>query len=229
MQLSPNTSIYQAHEGYVLRTADAEYFELRLPRGDVEELLAALSDGVAPESVAALTALIDAGHVVRRKSLPLVVLRGRGRIADATAKLLGRNVATGGRQADLVCHLSDDAVDPDDVGSVDLASYRDGITQVITPRAVDVADIVGRRRASVTHRDRIQPRHRPLDGGLRLESPLHPVSDRAADVIADLIVAEIADREASSTGRAPYLLTAVDLRSLSVSRHPVLPIPVAPQ
>jgi hypothetical protein len=75
----------------------------------------------------------------------------------------------------------------------------------------------------------MQPQYRPLDGGHQMDSPLHPVSDRAADAIADLIVAEFADRQTAPSERSHYLLTAVDLRSLNVSRHPVLPLPVAPR
>jgi hypothetical protein len=232
VQLSPNTSIYQALQGYVLRTADDQHFELTLRPGDVEELFEVLAGGATPESetvCAALRALIDAGHVVADKSLPLVAVRGRGKIAAATSQRLGRNCVASAHESDLTCHLSDDPVDSGLVGSVDLVSYRDGITQVITPPGVNAADVLARRRACAAHRGRMQPQYRPLDGGHRVNSPLHPVSDRAADAIADLIVAEFADRQTAPSERSQYLLTAVDLRSLNVSRHPVLPLPVAPR
>jgi hypothetical protein len=232
VELSPNTSIYQARQGYVLRTADDEHLELTLADRDVEQILATLTGGSAPESHrarAALATLVDAGHVVPANHLPRVAVRGQGRIASATSVRLGRNAVEAAGRADLVVHLSDDDVSPRDVGEVDLVSYRDGITQVITPRAVDVVDVIGRRRACVSHRDRIPPHHRPVEGGRRLDSSLHPVSDRAADLMGELIVAEIIERQTSSGRRADYLLTVLDLRSLTVSRHPVLPIPVAPQ
>jgi hypothetical protein len=237
VQLSPNTTIYQAHEGFVLRTADDEHFELTLPDDDVKQLLAALTGGAPHASArvdAALGALVDAGHVVTNAVLPAVAVRGQGRIAAAASKRLGHRASDSAYDADFVCHLSDEIIDAGSIGEVDLASYRDGITQVITPSAADVADVMGRRRACSVHRDRMQSKYRPVEGGLRVESPLHPVSDRAADMIADLIVAEIADRQsrpsrARASERSHYLLTTIDLRSLEVSRHPVLPIPAAPQ
>jgi hypothetical protein len=232
VELSPNTSIYQARQGYVLRTADDEHFELTLADRDVGQILDTLSGGSVPESLRArkaLTALVDAGHVVAADRLPRVAVRGQGKIASATSIRLGGNSVDADGQADLVCHLSDDDVDPRQVGGADLISYRDGITQLITPRAVDVIHVIGRRRACVSHRDRIPPHHRPVEGGRRLDSMLHPVSDRAADLMSELVVAEIIKRQTSSSRRSDYLLTALDLRSLTVSRHPVLPIPVAPQ
>ncbi|CAM2996191.1 hypothetical protein DFJ75_0573 [Williamsia muralis] len=237
MQLSPNTAIYQAHQGFVLRTADDEHFELTLDGDEVHELLSVLSgDGSSASSRvrAALSALVDAGHVVTTVARPTVTVRGQGKIASATSKRLGARVSGESASADVVCHVSDDPVDPAQIGAVDLASYRDGIIQVITPQAVGVADVVGRRRACAIHRDRMQSHHRPVDGGLRLESTLHPVSDRAADVIADLIVTEIDDRQGRSitespTSRSQHLLTTVDLRTLRIVRRPVLPIPAVPQ
>ena len=237
MQLSPNTAIYQAHQGFVLRTADDEHFELTLGGDEVHELLSVLSGDASPASGrvrAALSALVDAGHVVTAVSRPTVAVRGQGKIAAATSKRLGARVSGESVSAGVVCHVSDDPVDPAEIGAVDLASYRDGIIQVITPQAVGVADVVGRRRACAIHRDRIQSHHRPVDGGLRLESTLHPVSDRAADVIADLIVTEIDERQGRSitespTSRSQHLLTTVDLRTLRIVRRPVLPIPAVPQ
>ncbi|MBA4024598.1 MAG: hypothetical protein C0482_19775 [Gordonia sp.] len=231
MQLSPNTSIYQARQGYVLRTADDEHFELTLPPVDIEQLFEVLAGGSAPESAsasAALSALIEAGHVTAFPTVPLVNVRGQGKVAAATSKLL-ENLTVDTERAEFICYLSDDEAASHDVGTVDLVSYRDGITQVITPRAVDVADVLGRRRACTAHRDRIQPRYRPIDAGRRIDSALHPVSDRAAQAIGEVIVAEIADRASSRPRCLPYQLTAVDLRTLAVSRHPVLPLPVAPQ
>jgi hypothetical protein len=230
VQLSPNTSIYQARQGYVLRTADDDHFELTLPPTDIEQLLEVLAGGPVPESAAAsaaLRTLIDAGHVTAGHTVPPVSVRGHGKVAIATSKLLGHAVVDAGR-AVFTCHLSDDEAGSHDVGTVDLVSFRDGITQVITPRAVDVADVLRRRRACTAHRDRIQPRFRPVEEGRRIDSALHPVSDRAAQSIGEVIVAEIADRTSSSPRRSHYLLTAVDLRTLTVSRHPVLPIPVEP-
>ncbi len=215
----------------MLRTADDEHFELTLPPADIEQLFEVLAGGAVPASPtasAALSALIDAGHVTAVPAVPLVDVRGQGKVAAATSMLLGRRSVSADR-GEFVCHLSDDEAVPRDIGEVDLASYRDGITQVITPRAVDVVDVLRRRRACTAHRDRMQPRFRPVDAGRRIDSSLHPVSDRAAEAIAEAIVAEIADRTSSPPRRSHYLLTAVDLRSLTVSRHPVLPIPVAPQ
>ncbi|MDV7132950.1 hypothetical protein [Williamsia muralis] len=237
MQLSPNTAIYQAHQGFVLRTADDEHFELTLGGDEVHELLSVLSGDASPASgrvSAALSALVDAGHVVTTVARPTVAVRGQGTIAAATSKRLGARVSGDIASADVVCHVSDDPIDPAEVGAVDLASYRDGIIQVITPQAVGVADVVGRRRACAIHRDRMQSHHRPVDGGLRLDSTLHPVSDRAADVIADLIVTEIDERQGRSitespTSRSQHLLTTVDLRTLRIVRRPALPIPAVPQ
>lgn len=232
VQLSPNTSIYQARQGYVLRTADEQHFELTLSESDIDELLEVLAGDATPHSPtvsAVLDALLDAGHVVSRPDPCHVCVRGNGKIAAATSQRLGRWAMSSSEGAEVICHLSDEAVDVASIGAVDLVSFRDGITQVITPRGVDAADVLDRRRATVLHRDRIEPRYRPVDGGRRVVSAVHPVSDRAADAIADLIVVELADRRCAAPGRSQYLLTAVDLRSLTVSRHPVLPVPVAPQ
>ncbi|PYE15896.1 hypothetical protein DFR67_109124 [Williamsia limnetica] len=231
MHLSPNTSIYRARNGYVLRTADDRHYELTLPDREVDELLDVLGGNGVPESTdvsAVVAALVDSGDVVVRATLPTVAVHGSGRIAEKVVNMLSSSIIRSTDQADVVCHLSDDEVDPEAIGQVDLACYRDGISQVITPRAVAPGDVIGRRRACNLHRDRIPSQYRPV-GGRRLDSPEHPVSDRAAELIAHLIVDEIGRRGVAADERSHYLLTVVDLRTLTSVRRPVLPIPSAPQ
>lgn len=230
MYLAPRTELYQSDSGYVLRTADDEHFALSLDSAEIDELLGALTEDVVPTSArprAVLTALVGAGHVLGDDPGGTVsaFVSGHGRVAAALVALLGRIGTSVVARGDATHRI---AISDDGLGTIELdasiSCFRDGNLSFVVPAGVRVSDVHARRAASSRHRRRIEDGYTPTPEGRKLMSSRHPVSDRAAEFLAAHVMAEIFCPQA-----IPHHVTAIDLRSLSVTRHPVLPVPEPPQ
>lgn len=225
MELAPRTELYESDSGFVLRTADDEHFALALDHDEFDQLAGALAGAAAPVSAkpkTALSALLAAGHVVPDPSTEKVAVLGCGSVAAALMGMLGRVGMSTGRAATRSITVSDDGVET--LGSDgSIACFRDGNLYVVVPEGVRPTDVSMRRDASRRNRQRIEDGYAPRAGGRRLMSPIHPVSDVAAEFVAAQVLAEIIGPTAD------HCVTAIDLRRLRVTRHPILPVPEPPR
>lgn len=225
MKLAPRTELYESDSGFVLRTADDEYFALALDRDEFDQLAEALADSAAPVSAkpkTALSALLTAGHVVPDSSTEKVAVLGCGSVAAALVGMLARVGKSTGHAATRSISVSDDGVETLGSGG-SISCFRDGNRYVVVPEGVRLTDVTMRRAASRRNRQRIEDGYAPRAGGRRLISSIHPVSDAAAEFVAAQVLAEVIDPTAD------HCVTAIDLRTLRVTRHPILPVPEPPR
>lgn len=229
MHLAPRNELYESNSGFVLRTADEEHFALGLDRVEFDELVDALTTGTAPSLSArpkqAISALLAAGHVVGDASTEAVSVVGDGRVASALLAMLGRvDIAVRPAEASnrRIVVSDDSAATLECVG--DISCFRDGNLSVVVPRGVRLTDVLMRRVASSRHRRRVEDGYAPGSDGRRLTSPVHPISYAAAEFVAAALLAEIVAPTA-----VLHRLTAIDLRTLDITRHPILPVPEPPR
>ena len=228
MHLAPRTELYESDSSFVLRTADDEHFALSLGCDEFDELAAALSSNTPPESDrprAALSALIAAGHVSVDDSVEAISVEGSGRLASALTGLLtrtGSSLLPPGESTRSIA-VSDDEAETLTPGG-HISCFRDGNLSVIVPDGVQLTDVRARRAASSLHRRRIEDGYAPVPQGRRLSSPVHPMSVASAEFVAAQVMAEMFFPTA-----APHRVTAIDLRTLRLSCHPVLPMPEPPR
>lgn len=231
MHLAPRTEIYSSRSGFVLRTADDEHFALSVSDDDVRRLTRTLAGGPDPDSagsIAVLTALLDAGHVVREGVTRTYSVVGQGRIASALAGLFERTGMTDSDGTEVIAVSDDEPLASGAFAAQNLSSalscYRDGSRSLLVPPDVRLSDVAGRRAASNTHRRRIEDGYERCSDGLSVVSPEHPVSDRAAEFVAAQIMAHL-----DGPAQESLCITAIDLRTYRVSRHRVLPVPDPPR
>ncbi len=225
MELTPRTELYESDSGFVLRTADDEHFALALDGEEFDQLARALAgteDAISGKPKAALSALLAAGHVVPDPPTEYVAVLGSGSVAAALLELLRRVGVNTCRTATRSITVSDDGIETlGTAGSI--ACFRDGNLYVLVPEVVRLKDVSMRRSASRRHRHRIEEGYTPRVGGRRLISPIHPVSGAAAEFLAAQVMAEFIGP------RVDHSVTAIDLRTLRVTRHPILPVPEPPR
>ncbi|MFB9312282.1 hypothetical protein [Nocardioides plantarum] len=215
-RLRADVALHATVDGHVLRVGDT-HLHVHLSASDAEALLDALVAGGRPTSRPARTALdslVDAGLV--DAPVPHHHVIGDGVLAQAVAGALQRMGATVGPGGTTIAVLDS----PDDLGSPGPACWMDGHLVVLAPPAVTALDVVARRRAATRHRDH-DPRVTPVAGGRAVTAPTsRPGLELAAAVVAAELLSE--DRPA-------HHAVSVDLRTRSVTRHPVLPVPSAPR
>ncbi|WP_141215261.1 MULTISPECIES: hypothetical protein [unclassified Rhodococcus (in: high G+C Gram-positive bacteria)] len=225
MELAPRTELYESDSGFVLRTADDEHFALALDHEEFDQLAGALTGTEAELSAkpkTALSALLTAGHIVSSSSTDTVAVLGCGSVAAALVGMLGRVGMSTGHAATRSITVSDDGVDTlRSEGAI--ACFREGNLYLVVPEGVRLTDVSMRRAASRRNRQRIEDGYGPRAGGRRLISPIHPVSDAAAEFVAAQVLAEVIGPTAD------HCVTAIDLRTLRVTRHPILPVPEPPR
>ena len=225
MELAPRTELYESNSGFVLRTADDEHFALALDSEEFDQLAGALAGTgavVSAKPMAALSALVTAGHVVSDSPTEKITVLGCGSVASALLGMLARVGLSTGREATRTIAVSDDGAET--LGSDgSIACFRDGNLYVVVPERVRVMDVMMRRAASRRHRQRIEEGYAPRADGRRSISPIHPVSDAAAEFVAAQVLAEVI------VPTADHCVTAIDLRTLRVTRHPILPVPEPPR
>ncbi len=215
-RLRPDVDLFAVADGHVLRVGDS-YHHVHLDAGDADHLLDALVDGGAPPSPAAahaLSGLVEAGLVDVAPTRHTVV--GGGVLARAVRGALGRMGGTLDPDGTLLTALDDDTDLPAD-GAACWVS--DGHV-LLSPPAVGAPDVAARREAATRHRT-ADPRTTPAPGG-RVVVP--PPSPAGLELAAALVAAELL-----RSSRPAYEAVVVDLRALTVSRHPVLPVPPAPR
>lgn len=228
MNLAPRTELYESNSGFVLRTADDEHFALGLDRDEFEQLAGALTGrpySLTARPKQALSALLAAGHVVAGAPTEVVSVAGTGRVASALLGMLDRAgilVGPWAASSRPIVVSDDDATTLERTGG--LSCFRDGNLSVVVPERVRLTDVLMRRSASKRHRRRIEVGFAPMIDGLRVTSSLHPMSDAAAEFVAAQLLTEIVAPTA-----APHRLTAIDLRTLDITRHPILPVPEPPR
>ncbi|WP_139979907.1 hypothetical protein [Nocardioides litoris] len=220
-RLRTDVGLWTVADGHVLRVG-RNHHRVHLDDLDAEALLDALADGGNPDSDRArraLDALTTEGLVDPPPPRRTVV--GTGPLAAAARGALARAGIDAGDDDDgpLLVAADDPAPGdlPTDPGSD--ACWRTGDLVLLAPPAVSAHDVAARRAAATRHRDH-DPALRPVPGGRRLAGPVSPAGLHLA---AAVVAAELLRPD-----RAPYDAVAVDLLGLTVTRHPVLPVPPAP-
>lgn len=230
--LTPGTALLPRDTGWLLRTADGTEHTVLLDEADTGALLDALVTGTLPALPAArraLQALVLAGHAVAPDAdpAPRVAVSGAGPLAAAVVDALRATgavpVAPG--EATTVVHLLDATPGPTGPPAGELACWVEGHRLVLTPVAVSAPDTAARHRAA--HRP-AAPTEDGVVSGRPVPSPRARVL--AAALIATEAVrrAEIAPAGPRPVDRDDHLATVLDLLTLHVTRHPVLPVPPVP-
>lgn len=210
--------LYAAVNGYLLRVGRTDH-HVHLEQPEADALLDALVTGTEPTSTraqAALDWLVGSGLV--DVGPPRWTVRGNGTLAEAlrvALERMGAEIVDNGRA---VAALDDEALP--DVADAGRACWITGHLVVLAPADVPARDVAARHRAATRHRD-TDPRLRPAPGGRRVAAP----PSTAGLELAAVVVA--ADLLAPSS--SPRSAVAIDLHSLTVTRHPVLPVPTAPR
>jgi hypothetical protein len=215
-RLRPDVSLYAARDGHLLRVGD-EHHHVHLDEAGADALLDALVRGGAPTvpaARAALAGLAGAGLVDPQPTA--VTVGGAGRLARALRAALTRMGASpvGGPT---VTALDDDR----DLPVSGRACWVAGDLVVLAPATVPARDVAARHRAATCHRD-ADPVTAPT-GRRVVAAPPAAGLELAAAVVA----AELLRPPAPDAPPAPRAVV-VDLRTLEVTRHPVLPVPPVP-
>jgi hypothetical protein len=219
-RLRPDVSLYAVADGHVLRAAGAHH-HVHLGPGDADALLDSLVSGGTPTTelaASALASLVDAGLVDPAPAHHVVV--DDGVLADALRGALSRMGATVGPGGAPVAALDDPGPDGRELPVSGPACWVDEHLVVLAPPAVPARDVSARRRAATRHRD-TDPRTRPLPEG---RAVVGAPSRAGIELAATVVAAELLRRE-----RPAYEAVVVDLHALTVTRHPVLPVPPAPR
>lgn len=223
-RLRADVDLYPVADGHLLRVG-ADLHHVHLAAADLDALLDALladpdTRGATPATVPArdaLTSLVDAGLVDPAPARLAVV--GDGLLARALAAALRRMGADVTPAEDGVREVQ--AVDDPErlPPEATTACWLDGSVALLTPPAVAPGDVVARRRAATRHRD-TDPRTAPVAGRAVAAVP----GDAGVELAATTFAAALL-----RPGRAAYEAVVVDLRTLTVGHHPVLPVPPAPR
>ncbi|MEO9322541.1 hypothetical protein ABFT23_03570 [Nocardioides sp. C4-1] len=206
-RLRAGVALYAADGGHLLRVDGADH-HVHLDDADATALLDALLDGGPPATAparGALAALVDAGLADAAPTRVSVV--GDGRLAGALRAAAGRMGAAGD---DLV-------VRADDAPTDDATCWMSGHRVVLRPPAVPAGDVEARHRAATRHRGVVV-----RTGG---RGVVGTGDERAGlELAAVTVVADLRRPD-----RHPLEAVVVDLDTLVVSRHRVLPVPPAPR
>lgn len=219
-RLRPGVELYATGDGHLLRVGDACH-HVRLGVSDADALLDALVAGGEPASGparAALAGLVAAGLV--DPPVPHVTVVGAGLLAAALQESLVRMGARTTPGGTAVHALDDDALPP---GLTGPACWVSGHRVVLAPPAVTPAAVAARHLAATRHRGS-DPATTPAPDGRHVTSSRGPLTPAGLELAAVLVAAELL-----RAGRAPYDVVTVDLHTLTVGRHPVLPVPPAPR
>lgn len=215
-RLRTDVSLHATATGHVLLVGDvAHHVHLAPPHAD--DLLDALVDGRAPTSpdaCRALDALVAAGLV--DPAPPSVTVTGSGVLADAVRAALQRMGATDGGPE--VSAHDDDSALTDLTGAP--ACWVSGHRVLLAPPAVTPYDVAARHRAATRHRDQ-DPLTAPTGRRVRARTPL---TGPGLELAAVHVAAELLRPD-----RPAHEVVAVDLHALTVTRHPVLPVPAPPR
>ncbi|SDD59236.1 hypothetical protein [Nocardioides lianchengensis] len=218
-RLRPGVELYAAADGHLLRVGDTHH-HVHLDDAAAAELLDALAEGGDPASGparAALEALVAAGLV----DVPPARLRvdGDGVLAAALRAALTRMGAVVGPGGGRVLARDDDALPADATTACWVVGHR----VVLSPPAVPAPQVAARRRAATRHRA-ADPRTAPAAGARRVAAAVPLLGGAGLELAAVQVAAELLRPD-----RPAHEVVAVDLRALTVSRHPVLPVPAAPR
>lgn len=220
LRLRAGVDLYAAADGHLLRVGDS-YHHVRLPSADVADLLDALADGgepTSPQARAALEALVAAGLA----DVPPAHLwvDGDGRLAESLRAALTRMGARLAPDGSPVAALDDDRL-PDDLPGP--ACWVAGHRVVLSPPAVRPVHVAARHLAATRHRG-ADPRTVPVPGGGGVTSAVPLLASAGLELAAVQVAAELLRPD-----RPAHEAVAIDLRALTVTRHPVLPVPPAPR
>lgn len=221
-RLRADVALYSSATGHVLRVGDLLH-DVHLDDAAACDLIDALVEGGVPaddRARSALVALAEHGLVDPEPRRLEVV--GEGNLASALRAALGRMGAHVGPGGDSVVAADDDAL-PDGVPPGTVACWVAGPRVVLAPANVPAADVVARYRAATRHAESALPSARAsASRGVRSAHPL--LSGAGLELAAVQVAAELLRAD-----RVPYEAVAIDLLNLTISRHPVLPLPTAPR
>jgi hypothetical protein len=218
-RLRADVALYAAADGPVLRVGDTHH-DVHLAPGEVDVLLDALLRGhepTDPRARDALASLVEAGLADPAPACVAVI--GDGVLATALRAALIRMGAVADPGGAPVRALDEEL--PSDVTG--RACWVSGRYVVLSPPAVPAPDVVARHRAATRHRD-TDGRLSPVSGGRGVRSALSPLTGAGLELAASAVAAELLRPDP-----APHAAVMVDLVALTVSHHPVLPVPPAPR
>jgi hypothetical protein len=215
-RLRPDVSLYAARDGHLLRVGDRHH-RVHLDPVGADALLDALVRGgtpTVPAAQAALAALAEAGLVDPPPRA--VTVAGTGRLAGVLRAALTRMGAS------LVGGPTVTALDDEhDLPATGRACWVADHLVVLAPASVPARDVAARHRAATCHRD-ADAVTAPTGRRVVAAAPAAGLELAAAVVAAELLRPPAPD--APPAARA----VVVDLRTLEVTRHPVLPVPPVP-
>lgn len=220
-RLRADVALYATRAGHVLLVGDTHH-HVDLDNGEVEVLFDALVDGNRPASGrarAALDALADAGLVDVTPAH--VTVTGDGVLAAALRSSLDRMGVSPGPGGASV--LAVDRELPATLPVATRACWVSGHRLMLSPTGVSAPQVEARRRAATLHRN-TDPDLTRRDNGRDVRSAVSPLTGPGLELAAAQIAAELLGNE-----RSPYEAVVIDLVALTVSRHPVLPVPTAPR
>ncbi|MBM7517267.1 hypothetical protein [Nocardioides nitrophenolicus] len=221
-RLRADVALYATADGHVLRAGD-DYHHVALAGAELDDLLTALvrdRPPATPVARAALDALVGAGLADPRP--PRIAVAGTGVLATALRAALRRMGVEPGPGGAAVVAL-DDAALPVDLPAGTRACWRAGHRVLLSPPGVPAVEVAARHHAATVHRAsdrRVAPRD--ATSGVRSAAP--PLAGPGLELAAVQVAAELL-----RPAPAPDEAVVVDLVALSVSRHPVLPVPPAPR
>lgn len=220
-RLRPDVALYAAAGGHILRAGD-QHHDVHLADTDLDVLLDALvhdHEPTSPAARAALSSLVDAG--LADNALTPVAVAGTGRLASALRAALERMGAPSRPGGTPVTVLDDHL--PATFASDHSACWVAGHRVVLSPTAVPAADVAARHHAASRHRSE-DPRVAPLADGQGARAAESPLAGPGLELAAVQVAAELLRAD-----RPSHEVVLVDLVALTVSRHPVLPVPPAPR
>ncbi|GAA1514815.1 hypothetical protein [Nocardioides humi] len=222
VRLRPDVALYATGDGHVLLAGDVHH-HVRLDDADLQALLDALLLGDEPrppQARAALASLVDAG--LADPAPVRVDVAGDGVLATALRAALlrmGAGIEAGGTP---VAALDDDRPLAR-LPATTAACWASGHRVVLSPPAVPAAQVAARHRAATVHRD-ADRRVVPAPGARGVRSAVSALTGAGLELAAVQVAAELLRAE-----RPAHEAVVVDLVALTISRHPVLPVPAAPR
>lgn len=221
-RLRADVTLYAAADGHVLRVGETHH-QVQLHDRDLDALLDALVDGgepATPLARAALASLVAAG--LADLSPAHLTVNGDGALATALHATLVRMGAAVGQGGAPVTALDDDAL-PADLSPTAPVCWVSGHHVVLSPPAVPALQVAARHRAATRHHG-ADSRSALRPGGRRVHSAAPVLAPAGLELAAAQVAAELLRPE-----RPSHEAVVIDLTALSVSRHPVLPVPPAPR